>query len=116
MFQGWNISILPVLRCEHPPGLACQPRAAFRPLAARYHGVDGTTKLREYTPDLQRLRARFGIFLFIILLAFCAAPLFLATGYFLQPDECFLRAFVQNSDVGINWPMFDIVFYIVYVI
>lgn len=37
--------------------MARQPRAAFHPLAARYHGFggDGTTKQREYTLDPQRL-------------------------------------------------------------
>ncbi|KAJ5092013.1 hypothetical protein NUU61_006883 [Penicillium alfredii] len=89
---------------ELPLPTAGAQRDSFRPLAARLHA--GALPLYHFTVSPERLRP------FIRLLLFNFFGLHDRVKCVLPRDlddttECILRAFVQNSDVGVNWPMFD---------
>lgn len=89
---------------RHLP-LAGEPRDACRPLASRLHGHE-PPRLYEFTIPAARLRDFVRLMLYHTFGISESASL-MDTSELEQVADCITRTFVQNSDVGINWPMFD---------
>lgn len=85
--------------------LAGEPRDAFRPLASRLHERE-PPRLYRFTIPADRLRVFVQLMLYHTF-EISGSPSWIGTWELELVTDCIIRAFVQSSDVGINWPMFD---------
>jgi hypothetical protein len=89
---------------EVPVWIAGIPRDVFRGLAKRFHGHD--LKLHHLTVPLDTMRMVVKYLLIQQIGAGLTTKLICARDLD-HVTDCLSRAFVQNSQVGANWPMFD---------
>ncbi|KAJ5577980.1 uncharacterized protein N7459_006944 [Penicillium hispanicum] len=79
-------------------------RDSFRPLAFRLHR--GVPHLHEFTIPIDRLRVTITFLLYYSFdILDGASPA--DSEEYEEAADCIVRAFVQDSEVGVNWPMFD---------
>ncbi|KAJ6121630.1 hypothetical protein N7512_004095 [Penicillium capsulatum] len=98
------LDVVMALQPERPLPVMGEPRDCFRPFVARMH--NGAPKLREFTisPDRLRVVVRFCLY-HVFGLARKDHPVHAVD--LEGATDCVMRAFPQDPDIGINWPMFD---------
>lgn len=89
---------------EVPVWIEGVPRDVFRGLARQFHGHDLHLHQLTVPPDTMRIMVKY---LLIQQLGTDLTVRLIRDHYLDAVADCIVRAFVQNSDVGVNWTMFD---------
>jgi hypothetical protein len=89
---------------EVPVWIEGVPRDVFRGLATQFHGHGLHLHQLTVPPDTMRIMMKC---LLIQQLGTDLTAKLICDDYLDSVANCIVRAFVQNSDVGVNWAMFD---------